>query len=363
MKNCYIVSLKYAPGMVKEFFLLGDKLSEAGYNVIYLLTEGYRNLNKENSVYITDSDTIPQIARDTFLFPFTQKNKVKQLFDINKPDLTICYNPHPLNSQIMKLAFRSSPESKRVLCLHEPGKRNKSVYGIKGWLVFGYLESTLIHSLKACSDVVVHSPYASEILSRRLPEISSIMHQCPLLMPDTPGKEQARDSFCMVGRINYTKRLDDLLDLISYCDSKQMDYKFKVTTPCDISSDLEKMSGTVRSMISVIHDQDIIDRHINDTLSGCYAVFCIHKNVVQSGVVPQAFMNSTPVIARNDPGFTQHVIHKHNGYILPDDYSATDMADAMAYVKNNFKVLSDNARKTYLDVFSPSQWVKYYDWI
>jgi len=85
--------------------------------------------------------------------------------------------------------------------------------------------------------------------------------------------------------------------------------------------------------------------------------------VTQSGVVPFAFMNSTPVIVRPDPGFTQFVRHKYNGWVLPDNFSCEDVIQAMNFIRNDFDNLSANARQTYLDLFAEKNWEKYYTWL
>ena len=70
-KVAYIVSIKYAPGLHKEFVLMGRKLKEQGIEVRYLLSKSYRWMHKEppnETHFVTDSSRLLTILMDSLKF-------------------------------------------------------------------------------------------------------------------------------------------------------------------------------------------------------------------------------------------------------------------------------------------------------
>lgn len=362
--NVYIVSLKYAPGLTREFSLLGELFAGAGYQVRYLLSAGYAGLVDEAaSVYLAKSTGMKQVIIDTLLYPFGGRAKVRRQFKATPPDVILIYNPHPLNADLLFLAAQAQPSGKRILYIHEPGKANVASYGIKGRVVYGYLEHALANALEQCTDVIVPSEYAGEIFNDRYGDFKGDVHYCPLLGPDKPGMKQQRQFFSMVGRFNYTKRLDSFITLINYCAAEKEGFQFAVATASDIKTDLQLLSDNAVCSLQVINPARLDDAAISEVMTASRAVFCLHENVVQSGVIPMAFMNSTPVIVRNDPGFAQHVSHCYNGYILPYDFTPADMVAAMRFVCEKQEMLCENARATYENTYAPNNWLEYYNWL
>ena len=362
--NICIVSLKYAPGLTKEFTLIGDRLADAGYDVSYVLARGYEPaMQGRHCSYLTDSVSVKSVAVDTLCYSFFAKARLRRSLRSAVPDVVFVYNQHPLNKDLLKQVKKINARSKSVMYVHEPGKPGKSSYGLKGILVYRYLELILADTLKLCSDIVLPSKYAIEIFNASYGDFAGDVHLCPLLVPDNPGKTVERSHFAMVGRFNYTKPVRPLIELANHCGVNGLGYGFAIVTASDVRSDMAGLSEAAVDSVELINPESLSDKVINDTLAVSKAVFCLHDNVVQSGVVPTAFMNSTPVIVRDTPGFTQHVSHKYNGYVVPNDFSCSDLVDAMDYVSENFMELSGNARRTYDEMFSIWNWDKYYYWL
>jgi glycosyltransferase involved in cell wall biosynthesis len=115
--------------------------------------------------------------------------------------------------------------------------------------------------------------------------------------------------------------------------------------------------------VKIINKDTITNSEINEVIRESHAVFRLDKEVTQSGVLPLAYMNKTPIIARDIQGLTQHVKHKKNGYIVPLDCSVDDLVDAMEFIKDNFERMSENARKSYEEKWSGQNWDSYYSWL
>lgn len=364
---CYIVSCKYAPGLFKEFHLLGRNLSSHGYKVKYLLSDGYKWMleNIELDItYISSSKNIAEIAKEFFLYPFTKRQVCSRLFKEDNPAFICFYNAHPLNPAIAKLAKHTCPEGVRSIFLHEPGKSDKSCYKKTGRLLFNIVELIQKLTIGYTTDVILPSPNATDLFNIFFPDYKGTSHYAPLLVPDnTESKTKDRKYFSMVGRFNFSKKLDSFIEAANYATQNNIDLNFQIVTSSCIDESLKSLTLQARSRMRIINKRNISDQDISNALGESFAVLCLHKMVTQSGVTPVAFMNSTPVIALAEPGFVQFISHKENGWLLPSNYTVCQLVEAMKSVKDSYITLSENARSSYLQNFSEKNWEMHYSWL
>jgi glycosyltransferase involved in cell wall biosynthesis len=361
--NCYIVSIKYAPGLFKEFTTMGKKLEEQGFSVKYLISKEYEWMVENNGfdiIYISSSKNMFGILIETACYYFGMRRKLKNVFKESFPDFTCVYNPHPLNAALLKLAKRIKSDGIRTIYLHEPGKPKNASYGFKGNLFFRIVDFCQKKAVSMTTDVILPSPFAVQRFRQFFPDYSRRIHYAPILLSDSSVKtNQKRKYFTIIGRFNFSKQLDEFIELINYAAGRQ-NYEFQIVTASNIDSYISKLSHQARQKVHIVRQSRITDKQISTALSQSVAVFCIHSNVTQSGVVPVAFMNSTPVIARSSPGLTQFVKHNINGWVVNDNFSICDLLWAMNSVKENFDRLSKNSRNSYLELFDKKNWGKYY---
>ena len=130
-KTAYIVSLKFAPGLKKEFFALGENIRSNTMDLKYIIAEKYSNIEGVyNGIeYISTADNISGLVMDTL--KFINSKKFMKIFSSSHPDFVLFYNPHPLNPFIARLIKRNFPEAITALYLHDPYKPDKSSYGFK----------------------------------------------------------------------------------------------------------------------------------------------------------------------------------------------------------------------------------------
>ncbi|MDF2522756.1 MAG: hypothetical protein K0R31_397 [Clostridiales bacterium] len=141
-KKAYIISLKYAPGSVKEFGLMGRKLLEHGWDVYYVVSEGYKWFfgdKAEGIYYISSSRSTSEMISDT-IFHTEIVKKLGKLFTEKAPDFVCAYNPHPLNIKVLSMAKKANSESIRSVYLHEPYVIDKKHYGWAGGLYMMIVE-------------------------------------------------------------------------------------------------------------------------------------------------------------------------------------------------------------------------------
>ena len=80
MKTAYIISLKFAPGLKKEFGVLGENIRRMGFNVKYLISNGYRDLEgiQEGVEYITEAKNLKDMIFETL--KFIRNNELINIF-------------------------------------------------------------------------------------------------------------------------------------------------------------------------------------------------------------------------------------------------------------------------------------------
>ncbi|MCK4823516.1 hypothetical protein KA005_47630, partial [bacterium] len=142
-----------------------------------------------------------------------------------------------------------------------------------------------------------------------------------------------------------------------------VDYEFTLISSSNISKYIKNLTEKGRQKIKIVNKDIITDSEINEVIRESHAVFRLDKEVTQSGVIPVAYMNKTPIITRDIQGLTQHVNHTKNGYVIPFKCLPADAVRAMEYVKTNFIELSMNARRSYEEVWAEWQFDKYYYWL
>lgn len=362
----YIISLKASPGLIKEFILLGDMLKKRGYLVKYILAEDYGGMEwkRENAFYFTGSSNIKGILIDIFKF---YKNKHRELSKrIRKfsPSSILFYNFHPINLMVVSLVRKLNPNIKMSLYLHEPYKLDKSYYGFKKSIYIMLIEFIQGMVVKHMDYVILPSQQAFSLFKMKYSDFKGEGFISPLCIPDCYKKQQEkRKYFSMVGNANLATGHDAFIELVNYIGKKEFEYEFCLISSSDISRFLKKLTKEGRKKLKIINKQIIKDSEINKVIQESYAVFRLDKEVTQSGVIPVSYMNATPIIARNIAGLRQHVQHKNNGYLIPNNSTTEDFMDAMSFVKDNFSQLSKNARQSYEDMWSECNFEKYYSWL
>lgn len=363
----FIVSLKYAPGLAKEFLLLGDHIESHGGEVSYVLSDGYKWLIREKKRtihFVTTSKTTREMILDTLSFPFKALGELKRLFDDSPPEFLCLYNPHPLNYLVARVARQCYPSGIRTIYLHEPYKPDKSSFGRVGSLYFSLVEFLQTLSLKETTCMIVPSPHAQELFHLRYPTYHGPVYMAPILLSDRQlSVHQQRKYFSLVGTINRSRGLDMFIDLINYAAEKGETIRFKIMTRSHIGAELERLSQGGRALLDVVNKPQISDAEISETLSESFALFLPHKQLTQSGNVPVSFRVGTPIIARDLAGFSQHITHKENGFLLPLAPTLEQLLEAILYVREHFAFMSQNARHSFESVFSNKNWSLYYSWL
>lgn len=363
----YILSLKYAPGLKKEFVLLGENLRWRGAEVSYLVAQPYKylsDINADRMIYVTNSTNLRLLALETVRY-ISDWSDFADIFHSHPPDFVCCYNFHPLNVFILRYLKRKFPRCITALYVHEPYKPDKRPYGLtKGTYIylFELLQSIC---LNYTDHVILPSDLACKLFASRHPDYSGDIHYAPILVPDrrTSRSPKERRFFTYAGGVHGATGFDTFIHLVNHSASLGANFEFLAITSTRISNYLRDLSSEGRRVLTLINKKTITDYEIDEAISTSFSVLRLDREITQSGVIPVSFMNGTPVIVRNLPGFTQHVNHAYNGYVVPEPCLPSDIIEGMAFVKKHFPELSRNARKSYEEVWAEHNWSRYYQWL
>ncbi len=364
MENAYIVSLKFTPGLKKEFIVLGENLRKKGLNVKYMLAKSYKNFGYtcEGTEYITESDEIRSIIVDTL--KFLNGKKIMKILSLYSPGFLCFYNVHPLNPFIARMVKKRFSKAVIALYLHDPFKPDKTPYGKGKAAYIALVECIQKNTVRYVDHVISPSEYSSQLFKRHYPKFKGETHIAPLIVPDQGFlKNKKRRYFSIVGGIHSATGHDTFVKLLNFAAEKELDYDFALISSSNISRYYKMLISKARKTLNVINRNIIADSEINKIVRESYAVFRFDREVTQSGVIPVAYMNGTPVIVRDIPGLRQHVKHRQNGYVVSYNCSPEDILEAMSFVKQNFSQLSENARTSYEITWSDRNWDKYYNWL
>ena len=367
-RTCYFVSLKHAPGLLKEFRSLGDALQSRGARVIYLLTEEYApQLSSRQDVhFLVQQSTMRNVVQDTFSRPLRFAiGAPDRLFRSAPPDLIWHYNFHPLNGLLSLQAWRHNKQGVRAVMLHEPYVEDKRVFEGQARRV-ALLERLQKWQLRLCTDVVVPSPNSLRLLHLLWPRCDRRTHVVPLPVPDDPmPTPYTREHFSFIGRMdNVNKGLNQFLAIIESAAQRKLNLPFYLLTPTPITEYVDAtLSADARKLLTIVVKKRVSDREINIAMRKSRVVFQLHRHLSQSGSLAVAFMNGTPVVARNTPGFSQHVTHKKSGFLVTEPATADDFLDGALWVGANCDELSLNCRTFYERTFSPVNLTKNLDWL
>jgi len=365
MKKIYICSLKFAPGLFKEFTLLGKHFFENDTNVEYVLSKGYQSFFKKekNVTYLTKSRNTKEMLLDLIAFPLYAL-KIKQILkNKHKNETTqfLFYNPHPLNP-LLQWVIKTFSEATVITVLHEPYKTKKErmEYGLSGYIFFSIVNIFQIMSIKISDKIITMSPYGKSLYTKYFSKYSSKLVSANLLLPDlTDVSAGTRRYYSFIGRVNKGKGIQDFINTINYCvDNKIFNYDFMIITSSNIQEYISTLHQGWEQVLTVINHPTISDKEINDVIAQSKAVLILHQTASQSGVLPLAYQLKTPIIARNLKAFEQYI--DGSGELLNLYFKPSELLEACQNIQTNFDTYSRNATTIYEANFSEKNFANFY---
>ena len=241
--------------------------------------------------------------------------------------------------------------------IHEPWMENKLEYGIKRasmLIILEYLQKIYV-KLSAHIVIVPSENARMKALKYGIFRDINLLYTFPLLLEKKGYKNKAKNYFLFIGRIHKAKSFESLLNTLEY--NKEIILEIITTTNISTYLDQKHRDHIKSGRLIINSKKDIGETEIQAAIQKCSAVFKIDKLMTQSGIVPLSFALSTPVIARNIPGFSQDIDHKLDGYLI-NDSTDQELSLAINWINENLEIASLNARKKFNDKFSIDNWHK-----
>lgn len=364
MKRALIISIKFAPGLPKEFFTIGEKLKENGYEIDYMLTSQYKSwINKKHNVYYLNLFE-KNILSDYFFGWKSIRNEIINNILSSKKNyeyITV-YNPHPLNSKIMSLFKTYYPKSIRSVVLHEPYVKfkNKIKYGFKGFFKCFALDLFSFLLIIQCTDLIFPSTNSYNLYHLRVSSWFSKKkeHVIPLML--NMNKQEVNNKYIIpyisfVGTVNNARGIKDFEKIIRIINKYDINLKIRILTRNKIMIDLDNVEYIIKDKIT--------DKEISDFVKKSVGLYLTHKVAAQSGNIPVAYMVGTPIICNDVKGITQDVIDGKTGLILYKEYTDLEIKNLLIDLINNQKKYDANCLELFNNKFSSKNFSRYYKWL
>jgi glycosyltransferase involved in cell wall biosynthesis len=249
--------------------------------------------------------------------------------------------------------------------MHEPYKEDKSQYKRKALAITAmeYVQEKLLPLIDV---VILHSRRGNNAFRIRYPDFKGVVKLIPLGYRDECKMKQHESriyDITFFGGAVKAKGIDDFFEFLKKSQELNSGLKFQLVTPSRIDRYLSRLGPNWEKWLKVVNKPTISDEEIREACAKTYAVIASYRETTQSGAIPVAFMNGTPVIATDIEGLYEYITDKVNGVYIPKNFSYSDVVSALNYIKANFSEMSKNARKSFVEIWSDGNWDKYYGWL
>lgn len=367
---CYVASLKYSPIMWNHARAVGEPIAQQDVPVRYLLDEGYGWMLGEGR---GDCDLLPSAQGANplrHLVAFLRgggSRSVRERFRAQAPAVLVFVNLNPLIDRVvLRIARRANPQLRVVALLHEPHAAEKSIYGRTRALLLHVYEWLSRDMARRCDAIILPSETAREAFDAHYRGFRGERRVIPLSFADERCEEALERRYVsFIGHIAHARQkgLDLFLEMVEEAARRGSDHLFQIVTSEDPSRALAGLSSEARARLHVVHRDRLTDQEISRAIRASKAVVLLQRRVMQSGVVPMAMMNGTPVLASDLDGLTQFVTQGETGEVLPVDPSLDARFEALDRIDAKLDEMSPRCRKLYEETFDSRRVIPSVPWI
>lgn len=103
-------------------------------------------------------------------------------------------------------------------------------------------------------------------------------------------------------------------------------------------------------ILRISYGKPLSNEEINMSFLRSICIWNGYRFVVQSGVLPKAYMFGTPVLATRVGSFPEFVQHGKNGFFL-DSYNPVEIYEYLFKIKDSLQRMTVECRKTFEETF------------
>lgn len=331
MKRILITSLHFSPAFIGHMEAWYELCENCGYEPELFVDKQYTQYFKGKK------------------YKYTTKFSQVQKF---KPDFTVVQNNGTENIQF----FRWCNKNNCIILyiVHEPymGFKELMKDGDYWWKQAG----ACVLNNWLCSKstkVILCSDYAEDNCKRYMKSAYKKVVRIPLLFLDgeTSEKLEERRYCSLIGTYSYPKGSDLFLKFIKDSVQRGYDIDFQIATRSNMKEELK--DEVFRDLIKkgkllVQEGRTLTTDEMNQAYKRSICTWNGYRRTTQSGVLPNAFMMGTPVLASNIGSFKEFVKPGITGEFI-DPENTKSIYKAYLKIKENVETYSNGCRKEFLN--------------
>ena len=331
-----VVSLKFNPGHVSHMIASFKQLNELGYDTYFYINEKFvdflpNDLLKYVKIY--GKNNLDEVNLAIFLFP--------ALYNI---------------IEIIKI--RLTNKCKILYVYHEPILNFKEFIdaGFTGFkFVMLYLKNFVNSIIVKMADIIL-LPSKKALYNYDNNKLYSNLNRyyVPLMYDDeVDNKSQCNNKsyFSYIGTIASDHSFDKYVNFIKWAIETNWypEINFLIATRSECFLDFSS------PRLTIVSGKPLTNQEINEWYAKSLVIWNAYKRTTQSGVLPKAFMFSTPaiILSENRNEFT---IPGNNVEEIKDNTSIEQISEALLKIYNNLHYYKSNARNSFLQNFHYRQY-------
>lgn len=366
---CWIASLKYAPVMWSIGRALGEPIAAAGLPVRYLLAGDYAWLTGSDRA---DAEILP--TRDTAnplasLMAFVRSGafaRIRRAFAEHPPRVLVVVNLNQLVDRVLvRLARRANPQVRVVLMLHEPYTEDKLVYGWRRSLLLVVFERLTRGLARRADAIVLPSANALRAYRHYYSGVAAAVGVIDLPLVDEACPDECERRYVsFLGQISHAhqKGLDLFLEMVAAATG-EADVEYRIITGNDTAALADSLDERALERLDVVSERPLSDAVIHRALRESLMVVILQRRVMQSGALPMALMNGTPVIVSDLPGLTQFVEHGDTGWVVPVESDLATRLGAVEEIRARMPAMAERCRLYFEKTFSTASVSRHVPWL
>lgn len=334
-----VVSLRFAPGHIAHLRAYQCLFSDLGCNVHLFLDEGYKQFlnNTYNITYI---------------------NNINEIISWN-PDAVLSYNISSNNITLAKKCKRN--RIKFYYILHEPWDTLKELISL-GKRMPRRIVANVVNYLTAhySYKVVLASENGKQKYLKHMKGCNLNYSVFPLIFCDDYDKSCniKRTFFSFIGGFTVMRGCLDFLNFVKFSIETGLNIHFCIATRSNIATHLNSpllRQAINEHFLTIFAGSPMTTEEINQHYRESICTWNAYKSSTQSGVLPNALMQGTPVLITNRGDSKNIVEEKREACFVSPTPSNDEIRKAFDYIQAHIVEMSEAARQTFLNTFDYSK--------
>ena len=330
-----VVSLRFAPGHIAHLRAYKELFESIGCEVYLFLDQNYKKFlnGVEGIKYVNSID-------DIFFW---------------KPDMIFSYNIATDNIKLAKQSKRKQIPFYYVL--HEPWDSLKDLLSLRQRAP-RRIVANIVNYLTAhyAYKVILASENGKAKFEKYMRKCNRNYAVFPLIFCDDYDEsiKVDRQYFSFIGGFTVMRGCNEYIDFVKYSVDKGMNYKFCIATRNSIDGYLhdEVLQSAIKDgTLAVYSGKPMTTEEINKHYRESVCSWNAYKSSTQSGVLPNALMQGSPVLVTNRGDSKEIITNEKDGYFISLPHNNEEIKKAIDFIYTHIDEMSKEARKTFHDSY------------